>query len=116
MNNLYQDYISNKMEDIRTYIEIGKGMGLTGNELAAFVDKRESLAREAEKEKQAIEREERAREREERAKEREEKMREKELAQQEKQTLLKLELADKEIELAKLNAWKADPKAKVQNK
>ena len=101
------------MEDIRTYIEIGKGMGLTGNELAAFVDKRESLAREAEKEKQVIEREERARERDERAKEREEKMREKELAQQEKQTLLKLELADKEIELAKLNAWKADPKAKT---
>ena len=113
MNNLYQDYIRNKMENIRTYIEIGKGMGLTGNELAAFVDKRESLAREAEKEKQAIEREERARERDERAKEREEKKREKELAQQEKQTLLKLELADKEIELAKLNAWKADPKAKT---
>ena len=48
------------------YIEIGKGMGLTGNELAAFVDKREALARDAEKEKQKIEREERAKEREER--------------------------------------------------
>ena len=49
------------MEIIRTYIEIGKGMGLTGNELTAFVDKRESLVREADKEKQSIEREERAR-------------------------------------------------------
>ena len=66
------------MEDIRTYIEIGKEMGLTVNELAAFADKRESLAREAKKEKQAIEREERARERDKRAKEREEKMKEKE--------------------------------------
>ena len=93
------------MEDIKTYIEIGKGMGLTGHELSAFVDKRESLAREAEKEKQKIEREERA-------KEREERMRDKELAQQEKQTLWKLELADKEIELAKLNALKPDIKTK----
>ena len=39
-------------------------------------------------------------------------MRDKELAQQEKQTLWKLELADKEIELAKLNALKPDPKIK----
>ena len=74
------------MEDIRPYeyIDIGKGMGLTRNELTSFVDKRETLEREAEKEKQNIEREERAREREER-------MRDKELAQQEKQTLLKIE-------------------------
>ena len=93
------------MEDIRTNIELGKGMGLTGNELAAFVDKRESLVREAEKEKQNIEREERAREIEER-------MRDKELAQQEKQTLLKIELAEKEIELANIRTVKADPKAK----
>ena len=57
------------MEDIKNYIELGKGMGLTGTDLAAFVDKRESMVRDAEREKQKIEREERAREREERMKE-----------------------------------------------
>ena len=34
-------------------------MGLTGNDLATFVDKRESVMRETEREKQRIEREER---------------------------------------------------------
>ena len=93
------------MEDIKNYIELGKGMGLTGTDLAAFVDKRESMVRDAEREKQKIEREERAREREER-------MKEKEFAEQEKQALFKLELVEKEIELAKVNATKTDPKTK----
>ena len=38
-------------------------MGLKGSELADFVDKRETMIREAEKQKQCIEREERAKER-----------------------------------------------------
>ena len=93
------------MEDIKNYNEFGKGMGLTGTDLAAFVDKRESMVRDAEREKQKIEREERAREREER-------MKEKEFAEQEKQALFKLELVEKEIELAKVNATKTDSKTK----
>ena len=57
------------MEHIPKLIELGKGMGLTGNELATFVDKREAMLRETEKEKQKLDREERMREREERMKE-----------------------------------------------
>ena len=96
------------MEDIRNFIELGKGMGLTGNDLATFVDKRESLMRETEREKQRIEREERV-------KEREERMKDKEFAEQEKQILLKIELAEKEIELAKINASKTDSKTKCDD-
>ena len=96
------------MEDIRNFIELGKGMGLTGNDLATFVDKRESVMRETEREKQRIEREERV-------KEREERMKDKEFAEQEKQALLKIELAEKEIELAKINACKTDSKTKCDD-
>ena len=92
------------MEHIPKLIELGKGMGLTGNELATFVDKREAMLRETEKEKQKLDREERMREREERMKEKEFQLKEKEFAEQEKQALLKIELAQKEIELAKINA------------
>ena len=59
------------MEHIPKLIELGKGMGLTGNELATFVDKREAMLRETEKGKQKLDREERMREREERMKEKE---------------------------------------------
>ena len=41
------------------FIELGQGMGLTGTDLADFVNKRESAMRDNEKEKQRIEREER---------------------------------------------------------
>lgn len=94
------------MEDINALVAIGKGMGLTGTELSTFVDKREAMIREAEREKQKIEREERLREREER-------MKEKEFAELEKQAHLKIELAEKEIELAKIKAdSKTDTKLK----
>ena len=59
------------MEDITKLIDLGKDMGLKGTDLAAFIDKREVMIREAEKEKQKTEREERAREREERMKDKE---------------------------------------------
>ena len=39
------------MEDITKLIELGKDMGLKGSELAAFIDNREKIIREAEKEK-----------------------------------------------------------------
>ena len=70
---------------------------LKGSELTAFIDKREKMIREIEKEKQNVEREERAREREER-------MKDKEYKENEKQAILKLQLAEKQIELAKINA------------
>ena len=54
------------MEDISKLVELGKDMGLKGAELADFVDKREKMIREVEKEKHNIERDERAKEREER--------------------------------------------------
>lgn len=94
------------MEDITKLIDLGKDMGLKGTDLAAFIDKREAMIREAEKEKQKIEREERAREREER-------MKDKEYKENERQAVLKLELATKEIELAKI---KADSKTGLASK
>ena len=36
------------MEDISKLIDLGKDMGLKGSELADFVDKRETMIREAE--------------------------------------------------------------------
>ena len=45
------------MEDIAKLIDLGKDMGLKGSELADFVNKRETMIREAEKQKQNIERE-----------------------------------------------------------
>lgn len=59
------------MEDINPLVAIGKGMCLTGTDLATFVDKREAMIREAEREKQKIEREERLKDREERMKDKE---------------------------------------------
>ena len=90
------------MENNKQFIELGKGMGLSGNDLAAFVDKRESMMREAETKKRRIIRE--------KSNEREERMKEKEFAEHENQALLKFALAGKEIELAKINASKADSK------
>ena len=84
------------MEDISKLIDLGKDMGLKGSELADLVNKRETMIREAEKQKQNIEREERA-------KEREERMKDKEYKVNERQALLKIELAQKQIELAKIN-------------
>ena len=46
------------MEDISKLIDLGKDIGLKGSELADFVNKRETMIREAEKQKQNIEREE----------------------------------------------------------
>ena len=85
------------MEDIAKLIDLGKDMGLKGSELADFVNKRETMIREAEKQKQNIEREERA-------KEWEESMKDKEYKENERQAQLKIELAQKQIELAKINA------------
>ena len=85
------------MEDIAKLIDLVKDMGLKGSELADFVNIRETMIREAEKQKQNIEREERA-------KEREERMKDKEYKENERQALLKIELAQKQIELAKINA------------
>ena len=85
------------MEDISKLIDLGKDMGLKGSELADFVNKRETMIREAEKQKQNIEREERA-------KEREERMKDEEYKENERQALIKIELAQKQIELAKINA------------
>ena len=42
------------MDNNKQFIELGKGMGLSGNDLAAFVDKRESMMREAETKKRRI--------------------------------------------------------------
>ena len=56
------------MEDISELKDLGKDMGLKASEVADFVDKRETMIREAKKQKQSIEREERAKEREERMK------------------------------------------------
>ena len=85
------------MEDIAKLIDLDKDMGLKGSELADFVNKRETMIRENEKQKQNIEREERA-------KEREERMKDKEYKENERQALLKIELAQKQIKLAKINA------------
>ena len=93
------------MEHIKTFIDLGKGMGLTGTDLADFVDKRESAMRDSEREKQTIERDERA-------KGRAERMKDKEFIELEKQARLRIELAEKEIELAKINASKDDSKFK----
>ena len=70
------------MEDIAKLIDLGKVMELKGSDFADFVNKRETMIREAEKQKQNIEREERA-------KEMEERMKDKEYKQNERQALLK---------------------------
>lgn len=85
------------MEDLSKFLEIGREMGLSGKDLLAFVEKRDSLVREEERERQKYERDERM-------KEKEFKQKQIEIEQQKEQSALKIQLAEKEIELAKIKA------------
>ena len=94
------------MEDLTKFLEVGSKMGLTGKALLDFVEKRENAAREDLKQKEIRENEKEKEkiERDERNKEREIKKKTLELEYEKEQTLLKIQLADKEIELAKISA------------
>ena len=110
------------MEGLERMVEIGKELGLSGEELINFIEKREQLEKEKEEKRVAREekkeadrlargtereaREHKAQveklEREERLKDRELKQKELELAHAENVSKLKLQLAEKEIELAEV--------------
>ena len=96
------------MEDLTKFLEAGTKLGLTGKELLAFVEKGENAVREDLKEKEMREeaKEKERIERDERNKEREMKKKALELEHDKEQNLLKIQLAEKEIELAKINADK----------
>ena len=96
------------MEDLTKFLEAGSKMGLSGKDLLAFVEKREAAVREDAKEKEMREdaKEKEMNERDERNKERELKKKTLEIEQEKEQNMLKLQLAEKEIELAKINAIK----------
>ena len=113
------------MEGLTRLLEIGKDLGLSGEKLLEFIDKereseemkeKERLERESVKEEIRIEREEKKEldkiEREERHKEREMKKKELELLHEENLSKLKLQLADKEIELAEIKKGTLDIKGK----
>ena len=85
------------MEDLSKFLEAGKEKGISGKDLLEFVEKRDAVVREETKERQKYEREERMQERELHQKQIE-------IEQQKEQSVLKLQLVEKEIELAKINA------------
>ena len=104
------------MEGLTKLLEVGKELGLSGKELLDFIEKREKSAqekedqrivREEQKEKEKREREEKLEkdkmEREERMKDREFKQKSLEIAHEESVTKLKLQLAEKEVELAEIH-------------
>ena len=96
------------MEGLTKLLEVGKELGLSWKELLDFIEKREKSAqeREEQKEKEKKEREERLEkdkmEREERMKDREFKQKSLEIAHEENVTKLKLQLAEREVELAEI--------------
>ena len=94
------------MADLTKFLEAGKGFGLTGKELLEFVEKRDAIAREDEKERQKQEREERMQAK-------EFKHKELEMQQNKEQSVLKLQLVEKQIELAKINAHKEHKEEKT---
>ena len=94
------------MAELTEFLEAGKQLDLSGKDLLAFVEKREAIARETESERQKNEREERMQER-------ELKQKALELEQAKEQSILKLQLIEKQIELARINAEHEEHKAEL---
>ena len=111
------------MESLTKLLEVGEKLGLSGKELLDFIESREKLEQEKEEkmrlreEQKEIEKRERDEKKEKESLEREERMKERELKQKsleiahaENVSKLKIQLAEKEVELAEIHKMTKDIK------